>query len=168
MTSLSRVRLLTTPWTAAHQTPPSLGFSRQVYGSGVPLPSPSVQYNLMEKALFLALLIFCVLINDSVYIRQGTKVKVTQLGLTLCDPVDYIVHGLLQARILEWVALPFSIPNSGIEPRSPALQADSLTQKLSFPCGQTHCIVSRVHCFLSAWRHPSWSPVPRCGLACVC
>ena len=74
----------------------------------MPLPSPSVQYNLMEKALFLAVLIFCVLINDSVHIRQGTKVKVTQLGLTLCDPVDYIVHGILQARILEWVALPFS------------------------------------------------------------
>ena len=38
--SLSRVRLFTTPWTAAHQAPPSLGFSRQEYWSGVPLPSP--------------------------------------------------------------------------------------------------------------------------------
>ena len=38
--SLSRVRLLVTPWTAAHQAPPSLGFSRQEYWSGVPLPSP--------------------------------------------------------------------------------------------------------------------------------
>ena len=38
--SLSRVRLLATPWTAAHQAPPSLGFSRQEYWSGVPLPSP--------------------------------------------------------------------------------------------------------------------------------
>ena len=37
--SLSRVRLLTTPWTAAHQAPPSMGFSRQEYWSGVPLPS---------------------------------------------------------------------------------------------------------------------------------
>ena len=37
--SLSRVRLLATPWTAAHQAPPSMGFSRQVYWSGVPLPS---------------------------------------------------------------------------------------------------------------------------------
>ena len=37
--SLSRVRLLATPWTAAHQAPPSLGFSRQEYWSGVPLPS---------------------------------------------------------------------------------------------------------------------------------
>ena len=37
--SLSRVRLLVTPWTAAYQAPPSMGFSRQEYWSGVPLPS---------------------------------------------------------------------------------------------------------------------------------
>ena len=36
------------------------------------------------------------------------KVKVTQLCLTLCNPMDYTVHGKLQARILEWVAIPFS------------------------------------------------------------
>ena len=39
--SLSRVRLLATPWTAAYQAPPSMGFSRQEYWSGLPLPSPS-------------------------------------------------------------------------------------------------------------------------------
>ena len=38
--SLSHVQLLATPWTAAHQAPPSMGFSRQEYWSGVPLPSP--------------------------------------------------------------------------------------------------------------------------------
>ena len=38
--SLSRIRLLVTPWTAAHLTSPSMGFSRQEYWSGVPLPSP--------------------------------------------------------------------------------------------------------------------------------
>ena len=38
--SLSRVRLLVTPWTSAHQAPPSMGFSRQECWSGVPLPSP--------------------------------------------------------------------------------------------------------------------------------
>ena len=37
--SLSRVQLLATPWTAAYQAPPSIGFSRQEYWSGVPLPS---------------------------------------------------------------------------------------------------------------------------------
>ena len=38
--SLSHVRLLATPWTAAYQALPSMGFSRQEYWSGVPLPSP--------------------------------------------------------------------------------------------------------------------------------
>ena len=48
--------------------------------------------------------------------------------LTLCNPMDYPVHGILQARILEWVAFPFSRGSSQprIKPRSPALQVDSL------------------------------------------
>ena len=52
-------------------------------------------------------------------------VLVTQLCSTLCDPMDCSlpgssVHGILQARILEWVAIPFSrdLPNPGIEPGS--------------------------------------------------
>ena len=57
-----------------------------------------------------------------------SEVKVTQSCLTLCDPVNYTVHGVLQARILEWVAFPLSrgSSNPGIDPRSPALQADSV------------------------------------------
>ena len=43
--SLSRVRLLATPWSAAYQAPPPMGFSRQEYWSGVPLLSPSLTYN---------------------------------------------------------------------------------------------------------------------------
>ena len=45
--------------------------------------------------------------------------------------MDYIVHGILQTRILEWVAILFlgDLPNLGIEPRSPALQGDSLPAK---------------------------------------
>ena len=50
------------------------------------------------------------------------KVKVAQLCLTLCDPLDYMVHVILQARILKWMSFPFS--NPGIEPRSPTLQVD--------------------------------------------
>ena len=38
--SLSRARLFVTPWTAAYQTPPSMGFSRKEYWSGVPVPFP--------------------------------------------------------------------------------------------------------------------------------
>ena len=86
-------------------------------------------------------------------------VLVAQLYPTLCDPKDCTsVHGILQARILEWVfqwplkwpfhfsfslqwplKWPFpsagSLPNVEIKPRSPALQADSL---LSEPPGKHH------------------------------
>ena len=56
------------------------------------------------------------------------KVKVAQSYLTVYDPVDYTVHGILQARIVEWVAFPFSSGSS--QPRDgtqvSALQVDSL------------------------------------------
>ena len=42
------IRLLATPWTAAYQAPPSMGFSRQEYWSGVPLPSPIKWYTNMK------------------------------------------------------------------------------------------------------------------------
>ena len=42
------------------------------------------------------------------FLKVRVKVKVTQSCLTLCNPMDYTVHGILQARILEWVAFPFS------------------------------------------------------------
>ena len=46
--SFSRVRLLATPWTAAYQAPPSMGFSKQEYWSGVPLPSPKLDHRLWQ------------------------------------------------------------------------------------------------------------------------
>ena len=54
--------------------------------------------------------------------------KIAQSCPTLCDPMGNTVHGILQARILEWIAFPFSRGSSqpGIQPRSPTLQADSL------------------------------------------
>ena len=64
---------------------------------------------------------------------ETVKVLVTQLYLIFCDSMDCSppgssVHGILQARILEWVAILFSrdILHPGIEPRSPVLQVDSL------------------------------------------
>ena len=67
------------------------------------------------------------------------KVLIAQLCLTLCNPrdcspPDFSVHGIIQARILQWVAFPSpgDLSDPGIEPRSPALQADSL---LSEPPG---------------------------------
>ena len=44
--SLSHVQFVATPWTAAHQAPPSMGFSRQEYWSVMPLPSPILQYKI--------------------------------------------------------------------------------------------------------------------------
>ena len=72
---------------AAHQAPPSLGFSRQEHWSGLPFPSP-------------------------VHERKRES-EVARLCLTLRDPVDYSlpgfsVHGIFQARALEWGAITFS------------------------------------------------------------
>ena len=53
---LSRVQFLATPWTAGYQAPPSMGFSRQEYWSGVPLPSPYIYtmeyYSAIKKNTF--------------------------------------------------------------------------------------------------------------------
>ena len=86
--SLSRVRLFETPWTAACQAPPSMGFSRQEDWSGVPVPSPP---------------------EDT----AAAAAKSLQSCPTLCDPIDGSppgspVPGILQARTLEWVAISFS------------------------------------------------------------
>ena len=64
---------------------------------------------------------------------KKVKVLVAQSCPTLCNPMDCSpsgssIHGILQARLLEWVAIPFSsnLANPGIEPGSPALKMDSL------------------------------------------
>ena len=94
--SLSRVRLFATPWTAAHQAPPSMGFSRQEYWSGVPLPSPSEPLygiNILRSTV-------------------RSVLVVAQSCLTFCDPMGCSpgssVHKILQATKLEWDAIPFS------------------------------------------------------------
>ena len=58
------------------------------------------------------------LINSGQWCNQSQlcNVKVIQSGPTLCNPIDYTVHGMLQARILEWVAVPFSKGSS--QPRN--------------------------------------------------
>ena len=84
--SFSRVQLFTTSWTVAHQAPPSMGFSRQEYWSGLPFPS---------------------------WVHESGKWKwITQSCPTLCDPMDCrplgsFIHGIFQTRILEWVAISF-------------------------------------------------------------
>ena len=103
---------LATPWTIAHQAPLSMAFSRQEYWSGLPFPSPSYALlpikHLCRSNRHLRLSCFnCTPPTQHLPISI-LKVKVAQSCPTLCDPMDYTVHGVLQARILEWVAFPFS------------------------------------------------------------
>ena len=84
LSHFSCVRLCATPQMAAHQALPSLGFSRQEHWSGLPFPSP---------------------------MREG---EVAQSSPTLRDPMDCSlpgssIHGIFQARVLEWVATAFSM-----------------------------------------------------------
>ena len=67
--------------------------------------------------------------------------EATQSCPTLCDPMDcslpgFFIHGIFQARVLQWAAISFSrdLPDPGIELGSPALQADSL---MSEPPGKS-------------------------------
>ena len=83
LSRFSPVWLCATPWTAAYQAPPSMGFSRQEYWRGLPLPSPEVSLD-------------------------DLKVKASQSCPTLYNPMDCTVQGILWARVLEWVAVPFS------------------------------------------------------------
>ena len=92
--------------------------------------------------------------------KWESKVKVTQSCPTLCDPMDHTVHGILQARILEWVAFPFSRGSS--QPRdqtqvSFTLQADSL---LAEPQGRPRKLEWVAYPFSSGSSQPrNWSRV---------
>ena len=91
LSRLSRVRLCATPETAAHQAPPSLGFSRQEHWSGLPFLSPMHE--------------------------SESENEVAQSCLTLSDPMDSslpgsAVYGIFQARILAWAAISFSTANN--------------------------------------------------------
>ena len=73
--SLSRVQLSAIPWTVAHQAPQSMGFSRQEYWSGVPLPSP---YKGLEINIFLKTLKYFLNNNDkSIFFMMCGKKKIT-------------------------------------------------------------------------------------------
>ena len=97
----------------ARQPPLSMEFSRQEYWSGLPFPSPGYFPDPESKPGVPSLQ------ADSLPFEPPDKpilhssvVLVTQLCLTPCDPMDYsppgsFVHGILQARILEWAAMPF-------------------------------------------------------------
>ena len=113
---LSHVQLFVTPWSVAYQAPPSMGFSRQWYWSGSPFPSPG---DLPNPGLPRCRQILYHLSRQ----RRPSESESNSVIPTLLRPMDYTVHGVLQARILEWLAIPFSRGFS--QPRSPALQTDS-------------------------------------------
>ena len=108
--SLSCVSLFSMPWTVAHQAPLSVEFCRQEYWSGWPFPSPGDLPNPEIEPRSPTLKV------DSLPSEPPGKpilLLVTQLCLTLCDPMDCSppgssVHGIFQARRLEWVAISFS------------------------------------------------------------
>ena len=90
------------------------------------------------------------------------NVLVAQLCLTLCDPVacsppGSSVHGILQARILDWAAICFSrgSSNQGIKPGSPILQANSFPSEPPRSESESHLVVSnslRPHGLYSSWN----------------
>ena len=87
LSHFSRVRLCATPYTAAHQAPPSLGFSRQEHWSGLPFPSP---------------------MHDSEKWKWSRSVvSYSSRPHGLCSLLGSS-HGIFQARVLEWGAIAFS------------------------------------------------------------
>ena len=128
LSCFSCVRLCATPWTAAYQAPPFMGFSRQEYWSGLPLPSPtgleSKLNNMMVKYShrWSALFVINVIIMNKCYLSSRLSIynycyvaaaKSLQSCPTLCDPIDSSppgspTPGIPQARTLEWVAISFS------------------------------------------------------------
>ena len=113
--SLSRVQLFATPWTVAHRTPLSIGFSRQEFWSGLPfpfpgdLPDPGIEPRC--PALQADALTSEPPGKPHIYIQKCCLV--TKMFSTLCDTMDFsppgsLVHGISQAKILEWVAISFS------------------------------------------------------------
>ena len=91
-----------------------------------------------------------------------SEVKATQSCLTLCNPMDCTVRGILQARILEWVVFssPGDLPNPGIEPRSATLQADPLPAE---PQGKPRILEWVAYPFSSG---SSW-PRNQTGVSCI-
>ena len=126
---------LVTPWTVAKQALPSMGFSRQEYWNGLPFPSPGDPPDPGIKPFpALATGLFTREPPGKPICECAVLGLVTQLCPTLCDPMNCgppgsSVRGDSSGKEY-WSGLlglsPGDLPNPGIEPRSPALQMDSL------------------------------------------
>ena len=98
--------IITTPWTVAYQAPASVGFSRQEYCRGLPFPFPGDLPSPGMEPRSPTLQADAVLPEPA---GKPLKWKWKWLSrICLCGPMDCSVHGILQARILEWVTYPFS------------------------------------------------------------
>ena len=99
--SLSRVRLLATPWTATHQAPASMGFSRQECWSGVPLPSPSKNLAIWKVRLFSPVWIIKsthgALEIDS-YLKKGCPINLLRIYLVINICRQYIVTDIYRKK----------------------------------------------------------------------
>ena len=108
---LSHVQLCETPWTVAHKAPLSIEFLRQEYWNGLPLPSPGDLRTPGTEPMFL---MFTTLAGNSlVPPGKGSKSENVSHSVTHSNPMDCSPpgssgHGILQARLLEWIAIPFS------------------------------------------------------------
>ena len=117
--SFHSVLLFAIPWTVAHQAPLSMGFPDQEYYSELPFPAPSSAL-IQEK--FPAEYVITSLGSPFLwgffpYVMTFFVVLIAQSCPTLCDPMDCspsdsCVHGILQARILKWVAIFLSRESS--------------------------------------------------------
>ena len=128
MKSLSRVQLFETPWTAAYQAPPCMGFSRQEYWSGVPLPSPYT--NMILEIKYISILKTLESPLDCKQTKpvnpKGSSVQfssVAQSCPTLCDPMNRSTPGLpVHHRDLpEFIQTHVHRVHDAIQPSHPGL-----------------------------------------------
>ena len=107
---LSCVQLFLISWTVACQTPLSMGFSRQEYCSVLPFSPPG---DLLDPGIKTAFLASPLADGFFTTAPHQSESEVAQSCPTLCDPMDCSlprssIHGIFQARVLEWVAISFS------------------------------------------------------------
>ena len=110
----------------------------------------------------------CFFVSCFFHLHCKVKVKVTQSYPTLCDPMEYTVHGILQARILEWVAFPFSRGSS--QPRDwtqvshtgGGVVTSWFTRKAHLLCGLHIFPAPRMICRCEPGSVTSWLSSSRC------
>ena len=106
--SLSRVQLFATPWTAAHQAPPSMGFSRQEYWSGVPLPS--LMHTLLSHYSLCAVSISGLLSASPPFFPKPKVLPTLSLKWCMCDTRTFMLNVSPSSR--QW-SLMSLVPGSG-------------------------------------------------------